>query len=163
MWAWNTLCHIWYSVISLLQWTVWICNSTFLNDLQPVPVVGDLFSCFSFLLKLSLCCFKVEAAVVTCFLNHGEIFSGFSKVKQVKQITLIVARRQKKCSSTLNLSSGLRLIFISRFSICLNFFCSFLTSPICSGLNYNTACHWKEKKLETEKLALKLQRQNISP
>lgn len=52
------------------------------------------------------------------------------------------------CSCTLNLSSGVRLIFISRFSICLNFFCSFLTSPIWKRwASLRKAPRWSTAKL----------------
>lgn len=51
------------------------------------------------------------------------------------------------CFCTLNLSSGVRLNFISRFSICLNFFCSFLTSPI-----WKSRGSWKKAPKSKAKL-----------
>lgn len=49
------------------------------------------------------------------------------------------------CFSTLSLSSGVRLNFISRFSICLNFFCSFLTSPI-----WRSRDSWKGARVQSQ-------------
>ena len=61
---------------------------------------------------------------------EGNLFRICRSHTGYTQITHRGRKMQMKCFCTLNLSSGVRLIFISRFSICLNFFCSFLTSPI---------------------------------
>ena len=62
--------------------------------------------------------------MAVCVSRGGGMYWASMRVKRRADID------RNGCICTLNLSSGARLILISKFSICLNFFCNFLTSPI---------------------------------
>ena len=108
------------------------------------------------------CCISFGQSELYLHLHLREIYAGFAQVTQVTQAFTLGQKRQMKCFCTLSLSSVVRLIFISRFPICLNFFCSFLTSPIWGFVYTRPRVNCTLSCLSESQFVPKCQRANIS-